>query len=118
MEIDSLRILNPGIGYTQAPEVSFTGFSTVGVGTFIYNEEVTGQTSGVTAVVRDFRRDTTVRTIDPPVNLRVSLNTGNLVPGETIVGAISSLHTVVKEHDLESYDNPYDTNEEIELESR
>jgi hypothetical protein len=114
-KIESLRILNPGIGYTQAPEVSFSAFSTVGVGTFLYNEKVTGQTSGLTAVVRDFRRDTTVSTIDPPVNLRVSLNTGKFYVGETIVGEISSATYVVKEHNLESYDNPYDSNEEFEL---
>ena len=114
-KIESLRILNPGIGYTQAPEVSFSAFSTVGVGTFLYNEKVTGQTSGLTAVVRDFRRDTTASTIDPPVNLRVSLNTGKFYVGETIVGEISSATYVVKEHNLESYDNPYDSNEEFEL---
>jgi len=116
-KIASLRILNPGIGYTQAPEVSFSAFSTVGVGTFLYNEKVTGQTSGLTAVVRDFRRDTTVSTLNPPINLRVSLNTGEFYVGETIVGEISSATYVVKEHNLESYDNPYDTNEEIELEA-
>ena len=116
-EIDSLRILNPGIGYTQAPEVSFTGFSTIGIGTFIYNEEVVGQTSGVTAVVRDFRKDINTNTINPQINLKVSLNTGKFSAGEIIVGSISSSTYVVREHDLESYDNPYDSNEEIEFEA-
>ena len=116
-EIDYLRIIKPGIGYTQAPEISFTGFSTIGVGTFIYNEEVIGQTSGVTARVRDFRRDTTFSTLDPTVNLRVSLNTGKFSAGEIIVGSISNSKYVVKSHDLESYDNPYDVNEEIETEA-
>jgi len=116
-EIDYLRIIKPGIGYTQAPEVSFTGFSTIGIGTFIYNEEVIGQTSGVTARVKNFRRDFTFNTINPIVNLRVSLNTGKFSAGEIIVGSISNSKYVVKSHDLESYDNPYDTNEEIETQA-
>lgn len=116
-KINSLRIINPGIGYTEPPTVSFEEFSTIGIGTFIYNEEVIGQTSGVTARVRDFRRDFDTNTIDPPINLRVSLNTGKFNSGEIIVGSISSARYVVKSHDLDSYDDPYDVNEEIELEA-
>ena len=116
-KINSLRIINPGIGYTVSPTVSFEQFSTIGIGTFVYNEEIVGQTSGVTAIVRDFRRDFDASNIDPPINLRVSLNTGKFNSGEIIVGSISSARYVVKSHDLDSYDDPYDTNEEIELEA-
>ena len=116
-KINSLRIINPGIGYTEAPTVSFEQFSTIGIGTFVYNEQVVGQTSGVTAIVRDFRRDLSALNIVPPINLRVSLNTGKFNSGEIIVGSISSARYVVKSHDLDSYDDPYDTNEEIELEA-
>jgi len=116
-KIDSINIINSGIGYTIAPTVSFVGGSTVGVGTFLYNETVTGQTSGVTAVVRDFRRDFAVSSIDPPIYLRVSLNTGKFYPGEIIVGSASSARYVVDNYDTESYDNPYDDNEEFEAEA-
>jgi len=54
-KLDYIRMLNTGIGYTQAPTVSITGLSTVGVGTYIYNETITGESSGVTAKIRDFR---------------------------------------------------------------
>jgi hypothetical protein len=117
-QLDSVRILNAGIGYTQSPTVSISTFAPSGIGTFIYNEEVVGQLSGTTARVRDFR--TTVSPIPgilPITNLRVSLNTGKFSAGEVIVGSISSARYVVQSHDLESYDNPYDVNEEIEIEA-
>jgi len=116
-KVDSINIINPGVGYTVAPEVTIAGVSTVGVGTFYYNEKITGQTTGVTAVVRDFRRDFDTSTIDPPINLRVALNTGKFGLGEVIVGSISSARYVVKSYNTESYDNPYDVNEEIETEA-
>ena len=119
-KINSARILNPGIGYTEgvAPTVSLAGFSTIGVGTFVYNEIVTGETSGTTARVRDFRTTTSPLPGVPPVtNLRVSLNTGKFSAGEIVVGSISSARYVVSDYDTESYDNPYDVNEEIETEA-
>ena len=119
-KINSVRILNPGIGYTEgvAPIVSLAGFSTIGVGTFIYNEIVTGETSGTTARVRDFRTTTSpLPGVLPVTNLRVSLNTGKFSAGEIVVGSISSARYVVSEYDTESYDNPYDVNEEIETEA-
>ena len=117
-EIDSIRILNPGIGYTEAPTVSIAGFSTIGIGTFTYNEIITGQSSGTTARVRDFRTTVSPFPGNPPVtNVRVSLNTGKFSVGEIVVGSISSARYVVSQYDDESYDNPYDVNEEIETEA-
>ena len=116
--VDSVRILNSGIGYTEAPTVSLAGFSTIGVGTFIYNEIVTGELSGTTARVRDFRTvNSPIPGVLPVTNLRVSLNTGKFSAGEIIVGSISSARYVVSDYDTESYDNPYDVNEEIETEA-
>ena len=116
--LDTINILNAGIGYTSAPTVSVAGFSTVGVGTFIYNEIVTGETSGTTARVKDFRTVTsTTPGVLPVTSLRVSLNTGKFNTGEIVVGSISSARYVVEDYDAESYDNPYDVNEEIELEA-
>ena len=48
---------------------------------------------------------------------RVSLNTGQFFEGETIVGGSSTAQYIVKTHDLDSYDQPFDSNEEIELEA-
>ena len=120
--INTVRILNSGIGYTSGPiSLEFSG-PTSGIGTFYYNETVTGQSSGVTAVVRDFDSGVkvsaagTVTTIGE-TKLRVSLNTGQFFEGETIVGGSSTATYIVKTHDLDSHDQPSDSNEEIELEA-
>tara|TARA_R100000030_G_scaffold69992_1_gene53640 strand:- start:1305 stop:2735 length:1431 start_codon:yes stop_codon:yes gene_type:complete len=117
-QISSIRILKPGIGYTEAPTVEFSDFPTVGVGTFTYNEEVVGQTSGTTARVREFKTVTSsVPGVLPVTSMRVSLNTGKFYVGETIVGSSSSASYTIESYEDDSYENPYDVNEEIETEA-
>ena len=117
-EIDSIRILKPGIGYTEAPTISITGLSAIGIGTYAYNETITGETSGTTAVVRDFGIvESTISGVPDSTILRVSLNTGEFSPDEVVVGSISSARYVVQNYDDESYDDTYDSNEEFELEA-
>ena len=112
-----VRITNPGSGYTSTPSVSFSDYPAIGVGTFYFNETITGQTSGTTAIVKDFRKDLDASVFNPPIYLRVALNSGTFSAGEVIVGSASSATYVVKEHDLDSYDNQYEVNDEIELEA-
>ena len=115
--LDSIQIVNAGYGYTSIPTVTVSSPVT-GIGTFVYNEEIVGQSSGRTARVRDFRTTVSPFPGNPPVtNVRVSLNTGKFGVGEVIVGSISSARYVVSQYDDESYDNPYDVNEEIETEA-
>ena len=117
-KLNAINIIKSGSRYTSSPPISVTGPSTVGVGTFIYNELITGESSGITGRVRDFRTTVSVTPGTPPItHLRVSLNTGKFNVGEVIVGSISSARYVVKNYDDESYDNPYDVNEEIQLEA-
>ena len=115
-ELSSLQITNAGSGYTSVPSVTISS-PTSGIGTYIYNEEVTGQTSGITGRVRNFKIRTDLDSLNPPIDLQVSLNTGNFSAGETVVGGISSARYVVESYNRESYDNPYDVNEEIETEA-
>ena len=116
--VSSVRILKPGIGYTEAPTVQFSDFPTVGVGTFKYNEEIVGQTSGTTARVREFKTViSTTPGVLPVTAMRVSLNTGKFYVGETIVGSSSSASYTIKSYEDDSYENPYDVNEEIEIEA-
>jgi len=49
--------------------------------------------------------------------LTVSLNTGEFGSDEVVVGSISSARYVVQNYNNESYENPYDSNEEFELEA-
>tara|TARA_Y100000004_G_scaffold151177_1_gene173756 strand:- start:33 stop:836 length:804 start_codon:yes stop_codon:yes gene_type:complete len=117
-KLNAINLTRPGAGYSEAPSINIAGFSTIGFGTFVYNELVTGQSSGTTGRVRDFRTIVSVTPgIAPVTNLRVSLNTGKFSTGEVIVGSISSAKYVVRNYDDESYDNPYDVNKEIETEA-
>ena len=114
--LDSIQIVNAGYGYTQIPTVTISS-AVSGVGTFIYNEEIVGQSSGVTARVRNFKRRTDISVGLPPIDLQVALNTGNFSVGETIVGGTLSATYVIESYNRESYDNPYDVNEEIQTEA-
>ena len=114
----SVRFLNAGSGYTETPSVSIVGISSVGIGTFVYNEIVRGESSGVEARVKDYRNITAPTPgIPSQLTLKIALNTGKFVSGEVVVGTISSARYYVSSHDLESFDNQYDTNEELELEA-
>ena len=115
--ISDIQFTNVGSGYTIAPTVEISGITTTGIGTYIYNEIVTGETSGVEARVRDFKKRTDINATYPPIDLKVSLNTGAFYPGETIVGTISSARYVVESYSSDSVDDAYDSNAEIELEA-
>ena len=112
-----MQLINAGYGYTEAPTVSISGVSTTGIGTFVYNETVTGSLSGTTAVVREFKRRTDLNVVDPPIELRVAINNGQFSAGETITGSKSSATYILKSYDNDSYEDSYDINEEIELEA-
>ena len=115
--VSSLQLINAGYGYTEAPTVLVSGVSTTGIGTFVYNETVTGSLSGTTAVVREFKRRTDLNSVDPPIELRVAINNGQFSAGETITGSESSATYILKSYDNDSYEDSYDINEEIELEA-
>ena len=60
---------------------------------------------------------TTIDDVNPPVELKVSLNSGAFTPGEEIVGGISSARYVCLSYSTDSVDDLYDSNAEIELEA-
>ena len=115
--ITAVRFSNAGAGYTVAPTVTFAGISTTGIGTFVYNETVHGQTSGVVARVKDFKKRTDISPENPPVELRVSLNSGAFRAGEVLVGSISSARYIVDSYDTDSFEDPFDANSDIESEA-
>ena len=65
----------------------------------------------------DFKIRNDISVINPPVELKVSLNSGAFYPGETIVGGISTATYIVKSYSSDSVDDTYDSNAEIELEA-
>ena len=115
--ITAVRFSNAGAGYTVAPTVTFAGISTTGIGTFVYNETVHGQTSGVVARVKDFKKRTDISPDNPPVELRVSLNSGAFRAGEVLVGSISSARYIVDSYDTDSFEDQFDANSDIETEA-
>lgn len=114
-EISEIRIVNAGYGYTGAPTVGFSSLPNTGIGTYVYNEIVTGSISGTQARVRNFTRRLDLSAINPPIELQVSINSGKFSPGEILVGSISSSRYIIESYDTNSYEDPYDSNEEIEI---
>ena len=79
---------------------------TVG-GTFIFNEIVTGQTSGCTARVKDWNANTNF--------MQVGIIAGSFVAGEYLVGQDSGATFVIGSLNTNDIISPYAANEVIEL---
>jgi hypothetical protein len=116
-QISAIRIVNAGFGYTEAPTIEFSSLQNTGTGTYVYNEFVTGSISGTQAQVRNFTRRLDLSEVNPPIELQVSGSNGKFYPGEILVGSISSSRYIVESYNTDSYEDPYDSNEEIELEA-
>ena len=85
--ITAINITDTGIGYTTTPTITISNPPSSDVGTFVFNELVTGSVSGTKARVRTWNTNTNV--------LELGNVTGNFKVGETIVGSTSSAtHTI------------------------
>lgn len=120
--VTGFRIINTGVGYTEAPTVNITGVSTTGIGTFTINEIITGQTSGATARIRDINIDYITEDggedrTNPNKYLELGSITGTFYVGETVVGSASSATYIVKSYDDDSSGDEYDNNDNIETEA-
>ena len=81
-QVSSVRIINPGIGYTQVPTVTISSPSLItGVGTFYMNEIVTGGTSGTTARIKSWDLDTKILKVS---NVGIGTTISGFIPGETL----------------------------------
>jgi hypothetical protein len=108
--ITQIRITNAGLGYTTSPIITIANPpQIVGVGTFVFNEIVTGSTSGTTARVRSWNVITNV--------LEVATVSGLFTPGESIVGTASSASRKLKSIDTFAVEDGYSDNENIETEA-
>ena len=111
--ISAIYITNAGTGYTIAPTITiaspFTAGFVAGIGTYIFNEVVTGSVSGTTARVRTWTVSTNV--------LEVGNIAGEFVSGENIVGAASSASYRLRLIDTDPVDDGYTDNEQIEIEA-
>jgi len=107
--ITQIRITNAGLGYNVAPTISIASPSVTGIGTFIFNEIVTGSQSGVTARVRSWNSITNV--------LEVSNVNGQFAAGENIVGSASSASYKLRSANVFAVKDGFANNEEIETEA-
>ena len=108
--ITQIRITNAGLGYTTSPIITIANPpQIVGVGTFVFNEIVTGSTSGTTARVRSWNVITNV--------LEVATVSGSFTPGESIVGTASSASRKLRSIDTSTSEDGYSDNNDIETEA-
>ena len=109
--VTQILISDAGIGYTSG-----TGIATIstppiitGIGTFQFNEQVTGSVSGATA---------RVKTWDAPNNtLKVGTTDGTFVAADIIVGSSSSARYCVDYIETAEFSDKYDKGDEIETEA-
>ena len=107
--ISAIYLTNAGAGYTQAPTVTISNPSLSGIGTFEFNEIITGSTSGVTARVRSWSAVTN--------ELDVYNVTGSFIVGEDVVGSTSGASHQIRLIDIYQVDDGYTDNESIETEA-
>ena len=102
---------NAGAGYTSSDTVNitFSDPSFTSTGNFVFNEIVTGQTSGVTARVRTWNGSTNV--------LEVASVDGTFTIGETLLGNVSAASRVLRLRSVEPDNVEFAENYVIETEA-
>ena len=105
--VNIVRIRNPGIGYTVVPSVTIANPPVIaGIGTFEFNEIITGSTTGSTGIVKEW--DSTTN------KLKISMVKGLFAAGEVLVGSSSSAVYSIKSYDRRDIYDKYSQNDEIE----
>ena len=103
-------LTNAGIGYTAEPTITFAAPTASGVGmatgSFVFNETVTGQTSGTTARVKEW--DAVNNTLE------ISIVDGNFTNGETIIGSNSGAKFAVRKTNTDDLVSGFAENEVIQ----
>lgn len=107
--VTAIYITDPGEGYIIPPTVSFSSPSLTSSGNFIFNEIITGSTSGTTARVRSWNSVTST--------LEVSNASGSFLIGENIVGTESGASHQLRKFDTDTPKDGYSDNSQIELEA-
>lgn len=107
--ITAINITDAGIGYTTAPTITISNPTSSDVGTFVFNELVTGSVSGTKARVRTWNTNTNV--------IELGNVTGNFKVGETIVGSTSSATHTIFSINNDPVDDGFAQNATIETEA-
>ena len=107
--IAAINITNAGLGYTEAPTITISDPNLGSTGDFIFNELVTGSSSGTTGRVRTWNSTTNI--------LEVSNITGTFVVGENIVGSTSGASHALLVADTNPTDDGFADNFDIQTEA-
>ena len=108
--VTAVRIINPGIGYTANPTVTISDPPLItGIGTYQFNELITGESSRTTARVKEW--------IPASNTLKISYVDGTFTNGELIVGAASSATYAADFHTNDDTYDKYTDNDSIETEA-
>jgi hypothetical protein len=110
--VTAVYITNAGLGYSVAPTIQIAApvgsGATIGIGTFAYNEIITGSVSGNTARVREW--DATTNTLE------VANLTGDFLTNDIIQGAESGAIYKVRVVNTDNIVDPYAQNDIFESE--
>ena len=108
-QVTSILTENSGYGYVIPPDIIISNPGTSDSGDFVFNEIVTGSTSGTKARVRTW--DTNTNTLE------LGNVTGTFATGETIVGSQSSATHTIFSLDVEPAEDGFAQNATIETEA-
>ena len=108
--VTAVRIVNPGVGYTANPTVTIADPPLItGIGTYQFNELITGESSRTTARVKEW--------IPVSNTLKISYVDGTFTNGELIVGAASSATYAADFYTNDDTYDKYTDNDSIETEA-
>ena len=108
--ISRILIEDAGVGYESIPSVGINSSPiVVGFGTYVFNEVIQGEVSGSKSRVKSWDSTTNI--------LKLGTCSGQFIPGETLVGTISSARYALKKYEISDLYDKYEQNDEIQLES-
>jgi hypothetical protein len=108
--ISKILIQDAGIGYTSTPTITIAPPPLItGIGTYAFNEVVTGSISGTKSRVKSWYQDDKI--------LKVGVIDGTFIAGEIIVGSASSARYTLKGTSQSEFTDKYEQNDEIESEA-
>ena len=105
----AIAITDAGLNYTSPPTIIFSNPFLTGFGTYISNEPIIGDVTGVTARVRSW--DATTNT------LQVASLTGSFKIGETLTGQESGANYKIQSINTDNIVDKFAENSEIESEA-
>lgn len=109
-QISQVLLSDAGIGYTQSHQAIISPPPVLtGIGTFIFNEVITGSISGASARVKSWDKDENI--------LKVGTTKGQFKSGDVITGQTSSASYSLKEIRNAKFEDKYGDNDQIESEA-